>query len=123
MAKTTVWHFEMFKKEAKKWIQFFGMLDWEVMFEHADAGPDTNVAWHSADIDARCLAIGLSTDWKNWPLTIHEVKKSAFHEVIEARFSRLRDLANRRVVAQCDINEEVHAIVQLLTNVIWKDGK
>ncbi len=42
MIYTTVKDFELFKKEAKKWIDRLGLLEWEVIYYHEPIGADAD---------------------------------------------------------------------------------
>lgn len=121
MAKTTKKHFDLFVKEAKKWIDFWGLTDWRIYFYHedwSDAYGDAK-AWYSWDIAGHVGSLCLNTSWK-CDLCENEVRKTAFHEVCHILLGRLDVLATRRYLREGELEEEVHAIIRRIENCIFK---
>ena len=73
--KTTKKDFEVFKKECEKWIEFFGLKDWRVEYEHRPL--DNARADVEADIMNKWAVITMSKDQEDKK----HIKESAFHEV------------------------------------------
>lgn len=117
--KTTKKDFELFKKECRKWIKVFGLKDWEINFEHVPV--QSGIGEHIFDSNNRWAYIKLATDWGNTEISSCEVKRTAFHETVELWLGRIRILAKIRYVREDEIDEEIHALVRTLENVIF-DG-
>ena len=118
MSKTTAKDFKLFKEECQKWIDFFGLKGWEVYFEH-NKDEDIYIARLRPDVENKTCTIVLAVDWGNSPLDKRELKKTAFHEVVELFLSRFRYLALRRDIRETEIIEENHHIVRTLENIIF----
>lgn len=114
--RTTNKHFQIFKKECKKWIDKFGLINWEVYYLHKKS---KNLAFMTANLVGRVADIGLAKTWKNSEVSNFEIKKCAFHEVNELLLYRLRNLAEYRYTTYNEIDEEVHAIIRTLENVLF----
>jgi len=116
--KTTKKDFEIFKKEAEKWIEYFGLINYEVFYSHAADENGTAFAWTNQD--GRNCTIGLAFDWDEKPKA-NELKRSAFHEICEVMISPLSDITtklyNRDFVAG-----KVHDIIRRLENTIFKES-
>lgn len=118
--KTTKRHFEIFKRECEKWIKIFGLVDWEVWYEHKKLKHENWLAQHASNVVGRNIWYALNTEWDQAvPLTEHEIKASAFHEVFESRMANLRAIAKERSLNDDELDEEIHAIVKLIQNVLW----
>ena len=116
--ETTPEQFEIFKVEFTKWQKFFGLLGWEVSFDHRDIEHRGTITF---DIASRCATVTLGKKWDNYDIEIDKVDicKTAFHEACELLLGRLRVLALARFLHQEEIDEEVHVIVRTLENVFW----
>ncbi len=118
--KTTKKDFIIFKKECEKWIKIFGLKNWDIEFYHADSLKDSRASTTYAVID-RSISIYLNIDWKNDTISNDNIRKSAFHEVSEVLMCKLRNLAEYRYTTFHEIDEEVHAIIRTLENVLWEE--
>ena len=118
MAKTTKKDFELFKSECQKWIDIFGLKDWEVRFEHGYIS-DTHFAQGEYDVVERWLTLKLDTEWPDdVKITPHEIKKSAFHETTETGLlGKIRCIATNRTFDQDELDEEIHRIIMILQSV------
>lgn len=115
---TTKEHFEIFKKEAYKWIRIFGLYNWEVFFTH-EKWNDTR-AESSIDSTGKVATINLSITWKNLKPTKEYIKEAAFHEVCELLLDPLAFLARERHITKEQIDMETHNIIGILEKVILK---
>ena len=118
--KTTKKDFEEFEAECRKWIDFFGMKDWDFFFYHEDPvwTKDCRAAC-STDYCGKLASLFLSPEWSARPIK-NEVKKVAFHEVCETLTSQLVALAESRFVCQDEINVANHYIIRVLENTIFE---
>jgi len=122
--KTTKANYELFKSECKKWITVFGMLGWEVYYQHKDLSGNqfAYCLWPQTPQD-RVFTIGLSKNLPEYDDLEMEIKRSAFHEVMEAFLYRISYLGEARYLQPEEIPEERHHIIRTLEKVIFKKGK
>jgi hypothetical protein len=120
---TTDRHFQIFQKEAKRWIDKFGMQGWDIRFVHQDLAGDLNAAAFfeaGEDITNRIATIGLArSDFKR-KLTAEYIKLCAFHEVCELLLHRFQYLAKARYCQEEDIDEERHNLIRIMENCVFK---
>jgi len=114
--KTTKKHFELFKKEGRKWLREFGLLDWETFFDHEDIDAR---AEFNANVEYRTVVFTLSAHWKNVRISSWLIKKAAFHEVAELLLVDIRILAESRTMDSQDLNGKIHSVIRTLENVIF----
>lgn len=123
-------YFHIFKREAHKWINRFGLNDWRIEFFIGDScgsyppgaikvNPEARafVTWK---IEARAAGIYLERRWPEEELTELAVRRSAFHEVNHILIGRLNMMATMRYL-DCEdtISEEVHVIIRRLENAMF----
>ena len=120
MAKTTKKDFELFKKECQKWIDYFGLKDWRVVYKHGTPiSDDANASFESC-IEDGIIMITLNTDIDNK----NQLKLSAFHEVVEGMLLiRLMHFIDKRYVDENMLEAEIHSIVRTLENTVFRDVK
>ena len=120
MKRTTKADFDLFKKECEKWIEFFGLKEWDILIEHIDS----EESWW-----ARCGAgyitksgeIHLNKNWdEQRPLDKYHIKKNAFHEVCHLLFWDLRQLAHSRFLEEDEIENKEHEMISKLINSVFK---
>jgi len=116
--KTTKKHFEIFKKECQKWIDFFGLSEYGIEFFHGEVdecrGSTTDYE-HDMRIDLHLSAKLLNPSREM-------IAKTAFHEVCEALLMRLRRLGDIYCSHEI-VNKEVHAVIHKLENSVFKSIK
>jgi hypothetical protein len=120
--KTTKKHFELFQKEAAKWIEYLGLKGWRVTFRHYYLS-GSRAEIHSDSLADRSVSIFLSTDWGNDLVTDSNIKRSAFHEVCELLLLRIYSMAVDRDSTESQVTEESHNIIRTLENTVFKDLK
>ena len=122
--ETTENDFKWFVEEAKHWISRFGLLGWRFYFSHKDNPEGGCIAWINwpENIEDRVFTIGLSKTISDevCKITRVDIRRAAFHEVMEAFIYRLSYLARSRVAYQSEITEEGHNIIRTLENVVWE---
>lgn len=115
--RTTPKDFERFIAECKKWINFWGLHSWRVAYRHKNLPEDNgNAEW---DRSGRVAVIRLSKDVDSR----EQLKMTAFHEVDELRYSRIRDLAMTRFCTEQDIDEAIHELIRQDENLIYLNCK
>lgn len=117
--KTSKAHFEIFKKECEKWIEIFGLKGWRIEFYHESDMKDARAST-SYDVINRTATLYLNIEWKGENITNCLVKVSAFHEVCEVLLCNIRALANYRFSTKDEISEELHRVIRILENCVFK---
>ena len=117
--KTSKRQFNLFCNEVRKFIDIFGLVGWEVYFEHKQY-LSTELAVCITDQQGRTCTISLSPMWVGLKPTDLEVRKAAFHEVCELLLSRFNTFARDRFVQESQIDEESHNIIRILERVLWE---
>ena len=124
--KTTEKDFAIFEKECWKWVEHFGLKDWQFNLYHEDSkilGPCR--AWKDYNYEGRVCTLGLTIDWKNDDVTVYQVKKSAFHEVCHIMLATLHNLFStvNRSEREAELwGSEEHAIIRRLENSIFEES-
>ncbi len=121
--KTSAHDFEIFVKECKKWIEIYGLKGWSVYYfhEHNDKIENSGASIRFGSLEGRVSSIFLEPDWQGNPVTSYQLRKSAFHEISELLFSRIYYLAAARFLhSDEEIEEEIHNLIRILENVLWK---
>lgn len=108
--------FKYFIKECKKWIEFFGLKDWECFYECKE-DENNRASLHTYSEAGICTFI-LSNEWNGKP-TNYLLRKSAFHETVELLLMRMRQLTYNRFSTQNEIDTENHRIIRTLENVLF----
>jgi len=120
--KITLKQFELFKNDALKWLEYFGMKDWSFYFEQRKL--DGNRAECSFDCVSCVATISLGTSWDEQSkefVTDDIIKRTAFHEVCELLLSRLNIMVSQRYnLNEGAVEEERHRIIRILENVLWE---
>lgn len=119
--KTSQKQFKLFRKEAKGWVDTLGLKEYEVHYAHEEL--EESLAQCGTNEQARLAKIYLNKDWSGEvPLNDHEVKKAAFHEVLELLLSRIRGFADQKNGTPEVIDGEVHRLIQIFINIFY-EGK
>jgi len=109
---TTQKDFELFKKEANKWIDRLSLNDWEYTFFHIDIDADADCTSYFID---KKIVFRLAKDVENEDLSKREyVKKIAQHEVFHALLENLYHQARNRGFCQSDYFAEEHSVIHKL---------
>lgn len=123
MAKKETDWFELFKKEAGYWLQYFGLLDWCVTFYYEELA-DGNFAETRIKYVGKCAAIILAKDADSDYYTEEYVKRTAFHEVCELMLGSLYGIIEQHIVAGRDydaVAKAGHDIIRRLENTVYRD--
>ncbi len=118
--KTSKKDFVLFKVECEKWIDIFGIKSFEIFYDHSDYLRDNKASCTSYSVN-RWATLRLNSTWDNyWKLTEENIKRCAFHEVIELLLAPLVNCAESRYVSENEIDEQAHTVIRTLENVLWK---
>jgi len=112
--------FDLYKREINKWLTFFGIKDYELLFAH-DNQSDEDLGWLDVDRDSYTAIFGLTKDWSGEPfgVTTNRIKRLAFHECCELLLFPLVDVAGKRFIMPKMIEQEKHRIISLLGNTLF----
>lgn len=120
--KTTKKDFELFRAEVQKWLGLFGLHGWDVDIEHEEVLVDCLATCSRSELKERTATIALSPNWSDYKVTDEQVKRSAFHEVMELLFTRIDLLARDRFVQEREIREEIHNLIRIMENLIFDES-
>jgi len=111
--RTTAADFRLFKAEAKKWIERFGLKEYRVSFVHETSKEfaATRAWFHS---DGTIAEIGLSQDWAGDEVTKSRVALCAFHEVCHILLDELAGAAAARDTTLRTVEYEEEKIIHRL---------
>lgn len=117
--ETTALHFDCFKGCVSKWIEYFGLYEWRIYYEHKDISDKTFCrAW--TDFEGMTATLQLNSVFSVEPKRAF-LDLVAFHEVCELLLSHLSALARTRFgVLGGDIEESKHRVIRILENAVWK---
>lgn len=121
---------DYFKKEVFRFIDFFGLIDWEVYVFEQDKREDSlaSCRWHgispelNGEGNGKNASICFGIKWIKDPQTTKlELSKSAFHEVTELLLANLSDYSNNNsiIISQREIENEIHSIIRRLENRVF----
>jgi hypothetical protein len=118
--KTTAKHFAIFKEQVERELERFGLKNGQVKIKHG-GGEEVGRAEMFQNWAGRQALITLSITWQE-EITEHQLKMSAFHEVMELLFAPLKCLAIHYDLAQGQrermADREQHGIIRTLENVV-----
>lgn len=118
---TTPEHFALFKSEAQRFIDLFGLWDWRVDFRHELQEGRLAVCEHNTG-DGKVATLVLSTDWAEHEPISEQIRKTAFHEVCHVLLADALDAAcymdfstQQRYL---HLDRAHHAVIRRLENVV-----
>ena len=115
--KTTEKHFKIFKEECDLWLKFFGILDWEIHYEHD--GGDARANCYTDQSGGQIATLELCKKWETIPTDLI-VRKCAFHEVCELMLSEMSYGLGRHY--SWDIsNKMTHRVIRRMENSIFNN--
>ena len=121
MNKVNSEHFKFFKERTEKWIDLFGLTDWEYRIVQAK-DEDDYMAWVRYSVEIRKATICLAEEWPDdHEVTLNQLDQSALHEVCELLLADIRYLATERYsTTEAQIHQEVHRIIARIINLVQK---
>lgn len=118
MHKTTKEDFEIFRKEAKKYIDIFELNNWEVAFAITKKEGVMGSCEHS--LQGYTATLFLCNKWEDEikPCTPETIKETAKHEVIHLLLGRFSECGEARFVNRDELNEAEEELVRRLEFII-----
>lgn len=113
--------FQTFKAECQKWLDFFGITEWEISysFEYLENRAESRVHW-----TGRQCTFCLTTHSPKWDE--FDVRKSAFHEVCELLLVVMEHTALDEEIPYSErkglVESERHAVIRRLENSVFRKG-
>lgn len=119
--------FDLFKKECNRWIEVFGLKEWEIEYAFTPDGEKID-AWVCFDEQNGMVAIiCMNANWKERDENFYNddnIKKAAFHEVCEVLVAKLvRSAVSRFSVTEDEIVLMKHELIRRLENSMYKELK
>lgn len=120
MIKTTKKDFELFKSECEKWINFFGLNEWDIKIEHSTDEKYT-CGYNWKHIDNLNAVLTLSTDWDDEQCEYSKdaIKRTAFHEVCEILIGKMSTTCLWSF-SDREVQVLSHDIIHKLENSVFK---
>ena len=116
--KTSKKDYKLFKTYCKKWIDFWGLYEWETNYVHyANEDARASIWWEMTGMIA---TIGLGKVWAD--PEPYELSKVAFHEVCEIMLCPVTQLALDEY-AKRKVDNRIHTIIRRLENIIFESFK
>lgn len=116
---TTKEHFNLFKTEAKKWIDRFELNEWDILFinEKISNGALANI---SRNLLGKNVTIRLNSKWNMYGIDNikEEIKITAKHEAIHLLLSTISELAKTRFTSLDEITMTEEGLVRKLEKII-----
>lgn len=110
--------FGLFVAEFKRWVEYWGLKDWELFFEHKPL--DECRAEVLMGYTGRVATVSFALYWGYEP-SEEEVCRVAFHEARELFYGMLTCLAKERFTTPPQIEEETHACIRRDENTIFRE--
>jgi len=117
---TTPAHFELFKKECRKWIDFFELSDWNIYFDHPNNPEGGFLARSTFSSITLVATLFLNRNWQHDKPNNQWVKKCARHEVIHILIGKLSVLAESRYVSEDEITPATEGLVHKIEAIMDK---
>lgn len=111
LKKTTEKHLAVFRLEIEKWIEIFGMVEWELHFKRVDL---INArASLQPNVETRIAIFNLCKEWtdRTAPLNSAQLRYLGMHEVAELLLADLSWMATCRYVQPEEIETARHTVI------------
>lgn len=115
--------FKYFKECVNRWVDYFGLYNWDVNVHEEDDDYDGNLAETYSNVENKRADIYLIMDWNDTEMTSHSLDETAFHEVLEVMLAEIRYIAGKRDIRFGEIDSAIHNIIRILTAKIFKGEK
>lgn len=122
MVELTERDFQIFKDEARFWIDKFGLLDWRIGFEFKKLDDNTYAQCDSQQLGKWAYLI--LNKWQSEQISEYQIRQSAFHEVCEVLLQELRRIALNEAIPFDErsilTDSAAHGVIRRLENSVFK---
>jgi hypothetical protein len=115
-----------FISECKRFVDFFGLHDWQIYYEPHDEDEGARAMCTTdamTNLGGGMIArLSWSVEWiKDKGTDKRELSVCAFHEVLELMLSLIRDYAtNKNInVSQREVDNEIHRLIRRFENKVF----
>ena len=125
---TTEQKIKFFKTECQRFIDFFGLYEWQVFFKAHDLNEYARAMCSASGYidnhqgDGQQSTISYDEEWISDKQTEPmEISMCAFHEVLELMLMKLRYFAanNELIIQEREVDEEIHRVIRRLENKVY----
>ena len=93
--------FDLFQLEFLKWRVRFGMVEWEVYFEHGKSDGEAEIEFNDLDKTAN---VTLANNWNQGEVSRETIWEVALHEAVHLALEPLTFLAKNRYATEEEID-------------------
>lgn len=105
-------HFDTFKKEARRWIDRLGLLDWRIDYQFEEC--HQSLAECRRDYEGRCATLVLNPFQERVKRKDVDVKARARHEVMHLLMAEVAWLNGKRCVTDDIWSAAEHCVIRRL---------
>lgn len=114
--KVTTSHFNQFKREFNRWVEAFGLKEYEVAFNQTTLA--RSVAEVHINEPNKLVTLYLAEELSGLDADIFDPKEMAKHEAIHLLLHRLVFIGESRYIDESEINHEWERLVRILEKVL-----
>lgn len=118
-------YLEVFKEEARFWINELGLKEWNYSFILRECRSD-NIAEVAYNNEAKNAVLSLNTRWLDgkmenvvYEVTYERTRQTAFHEIFEVMLADIEDVITEDPKNVTRINTERHRIIRRMENILF----
>lgn len=117
---TTKEHFKIFCSESTYWIDYFGLIHHEIEYQHYKFDKNESTLAQCVtrvDNEQRQVLLRLSVDWYGKEITDFDLRKAAFHEVMEFMYDEIFYNLPERTRGGM-----IHTLIRTMENSVFKNN-
>jgi|WetSurMetagenome_2_1015567.scaffolds.fasta_scaffold972312_1 hypothetical protein len=123
MIQTTPEQFDKFVTSCRKWIDYFGLKQWCVLFEHEKCDSNSWAETFVDGIENKIVKIRFNLEPKEDDLKFIDVERTAFHEACELFTWPLEYIGTCRYCGPEEFVAARHDLIRTLENTLFQDVK
>lgn len=122
-------HLDYYRERIRYWVQFFGLLEWELTVTMESLGVSSNGPTCATRlrywVDSRLATIILNSNWvnevKDERYVLDELNRWALHETLHLVLANFSEEATKRFAREDVLNREEEAIVMRLERTFFRE--
>jgi hypothetical protein len=120
--KLTKKYLKFYEEEVRKWVEIFGLTEWELFFKFADFSKDNRFAEvkHFYQSKQAYFYLTKEIDFSSERIE-KEIKDAALHEVLHLLLARLSVLAADRSWSEVDWNSAEHEVINRISKLLREE--